>query len=59
MSTELYAKMLCCTNNIPKTLLQKLPRMSADKMADELIAKPFREEGSNLYSRGKQTVSPV
>jgi hypothetical protein len=46
MSPELYAKMLWCTNNIPKMSLQKLARMGAEKMADELIAKYYKGESS-------------
>ena len=43
MSPELYAKMVWCTDNIPKMSLQKLARMGAEKMADELIAKHYKE----------------
>lgn len=41
MSAELYAKMLWCTENIPKMSLQKLARLGAEKLADELIAQHF------------------
>ena len=42
MSPELYAKMLWCTNNVPKMSLQKLARLGAEKLADELIEKYYR-----------------
>jgi hypothetical protein len=44
MHAELYAKMLWCTNNIPKMSLQKLARIGAELYADELIKKYYKAE---------------
>lgn len=44
MSAELYAKMRWCNENVPKMSLQKLARMGAEKLADELIAKHYKGE---------------
>lgn len=44
MSAELYAKMRWCTQNIPQMSLQKLARMGAEQICDQLIAKHYKEE---------------
>lgn len=44
MSAELYAKMRWCNENVPKMPLQKLARMGAEKLADELIAQHYKGE---------------